>query len=92
MKQFAAAVYDAAVHFNVGNLGTLLLYDKMNIDRGFYTTKGCLRENKTRISNALRKSSSFYQDRRKRIRGEKKLKLVRNKTTEGKVYEPGMDD
>ena len=57
-KQFSAAVYDAAVHFKVGNIATLLIYDKLHIDRGFYTTKGCLDKNKTRISTQCGKVAS----------------------------------
>ena len=49
-KQFSAAVYDAVVHFKVGNIATLLIYNKLHIDRGCYTTKGCLDKNKTIIS------------------------------------------
>ena len=58
----------------------------MNFDKRSYTTEGCLRENKTRISNAIHCSLS-YQDRRRNIGGEKKLKLVRSKTTGGKYMD-----
>ena len=33
------AVLDAAAdHFDIGNLATLLISDKLNIERGYYTT------------------------------------------------------
>ena len=71
---------------------TLMIYDKLNIERGYYTTRGCIDDNTVRINNARRKSSNVYQGRRKFIRGEKKRKLVNRKKTEGKVYGPGMAD
>ena len=68
-KQFATAIFDDTAHFNIGNLATL--YDKLDIERGYYTTKGCIDDNCMRINNARRKSSDEYQGRRKFIRGEK---------------------
>ena len=56
------------------------------IDRGYYTTLGCIDDNTRRISNSVRKSGANYQCRRKVIRGLKKQKLVKNKKLEGKVY------
>ena len=46
------AVHDAAAHFNVGNLATLLIYDKL--ERGYYTTPGCLEHDNQRVKNARR--------------------------------------
>lgn len=91
-KQFAAAIFDAAAHFNRGNLATLMIYDKLNIERGYYTTKGCIAGNTARIKNARRKNSVEFQGRRKFLRGEKKRKMVKRKKTEGKVYGPGIAD
>ena len=42
LTTFEIAVYDSAVHFNVGNLATLLIYSSVDIDRGYYTTQGCV--------------------------------------------------
>ena len=50
-KQFATAIFDATVHFNIGNLATL--YDKLDIGRGYYTTKGCIDDNCVRIITML---------------------------------------
>ena len=50
-----------------------MIYDKLDIERGYYTTKGCIDDNCVRINNARRKSSDEYQGRRKFIRGEKKV-------------------
>ena len=46
------AVYDAAAHFNIGNLASLLVYDNVNIERGYYTIQGCIVDNNVRIKNA----------------------------------------
>ena len=32
MASFELAVYDAAAHFNIGNLVSLLVYDNVNMD------------------------------------------------------------
>ena len=60
-RQFAMAIFDAAAHFNIGNLATLMIYDKLNIERGYYTIRGCIDDNTVRINNARRKSSNVYQ-------------------------------
>ena len=70
-KQFATAIFDATAHFNIGNLATRMIYDKLDIERGYYTTKSCIDDNCVRINNARRKSSDEYQGRRKFIREEK---------------------
>ena len=70
-KQFATVIFDATAHFNIGNLATLMIYDKLDIERGYYTTKGCIDDNCVRINNARRKSSDEYQGCRKFIRGER---------------------
>ena len=37
-KKFATAIFDATAHFNIGNLATLMISDKLDIERGYYTT------------------------------------------------------
>ena len=81
-KQFATAIFDATAHFNIGNLATRMIYDKLDIERGYYTTKSCIDDNFVRINNARRKSSDGYQGRRKFIRGEKKRKFVNREKQE----------
>ena len=63
-KQFQMAVHDAAVHFNIGNLATLFIYDKLDIERGYYTTPGCLEHDNQRVKNARRQSTSYVKTRR----------------------------
>ena len=69
-KQFATAIFDATAHFNIGNLAAArLICDKLDIERGYDTTKSCIDDNFVRINNARRKSSDEYQGHRKFIRG-----------------------
>ena len=53
-KQFGLGVLDAADHFNIGNLATLLMYDKMGMQRGFYTMDACYAE-RGRVSDKNKK-------------------------------------
>ena len=53
MATFELAVYDAAAHFNIGNLASLLVYDNVNIERGYYTIQGCIVDNNLRIKKML---------------------------------------
>ena len=88
LTTFGFAVYDAVTHFNIGNLASLILYDKVNIERGYYTPLGCISDNETRISNSVRQSSNKQKTRRRYLRGKKKVgdKL---KNVEGKMYSVG---
>ena len=54
MASFELAMYDAAAHFNIGNLSSLLVYDNINIEGGYYTILGCFVDNNRRIKNAQR--------------------------------------
>ena len=68
-KVFELSVLDAVPHFNIGNLATLLIFDKLGIKRGYYTTKGCLDNDKIRIDNSKRKSLDSAKSRRRILRG-----------------------
>ena len=70
-KQFATAIFDATAHFNIGNLATRMIYDKLDIERGCYTTKSCIDDNFVHINNARRKSSDEYQGRSKFVNRKK---------------------
>ena len=76
MTTFELAVYDAVAHFNIGNLATLLIFDKINIERGYYTTLGCITENNCRIQNAKRQSSDSAKTRRRYLRGQKEVEVT----------------
>ena len=91
-KQFAATIYDAAAYLNIANLAALLIYDKLNIERGDYITTGGIDGNITLITNARIKSNVEFQGRRKVLRGEQKRKMVKRKKAKGKVCEPGTSD
>ena len=85
-KQFEMGVLDAVAHFNIGNMATLLIYDKMGMERGFYTLKGCMNENTSRIKNANRKDKESVKIRRRLLRGVRKCKSDKSKKQEGSVY------
>ena len=87
-KQFQMAVHDAAAHFNIGNLATLLIYDKLDIERGYYTTTGCLENDNQRVKNVRRQSTSYVKTRRCIVRGLKKKKGDKTKKHEGTLYGP----
>ena len=88
-KVFELALFDAVAHFNIGNLATLLIFDKVGLERGYYTTKGCLDDNKTRIENAKKKSMESVQIRRRILRGARKNMSDKTKKQEGSVYGAG---
>ena len=88
-KVFELALFDAVAHFNIGILATLLIFDKMGLERGYYTTKGCLDDNKTRIENAKKKSMESVQIRRRILRGARKNMSDKTKKQEGSVYGAG---
>ena len=68
-KVFELAVFDTVSHFNIGQLETLLIFDTLGIERRYYTMKGCLDGNKTRIDNAKKKSTSSVKTRRRILMG-----------------------
>ena len=87
--QFEIGVYDSVAHFNIGNLATLLIYDKSNIERGYYTVVGCTEDNQYRTKNAKRLSSDTFKSRRRFLRGKRKSKGDKTRVLEGKLYGPG---
>ena len=83
------AAYDAVAHFNIGNKATLLIFDGMQMNRGYYTTLGCQDDNNYRLKNASRKSGDRYRMRRKLLRGKKKSKGDKTSEIEGLLYGAG---
>ena len=57
-KQFEMGVLDAAVHFDIDNRATLLIYDKNE-----YEMNDSLKENTGRIKNANRKDTGSVKIR-----------------------------
>ena len=86
---FEFGVYDAVAHFNLGNMATLNISDELGMEKGFYTTSGCQKENVTRIRNSVRKGSDLYIKRRQLLRGQRKRKGDKNKEAEGVTYKAG---
>ena len=87
--QFEIGVYDSVGHFNIGNLATLLIYDKSNIERGYYTVLDCTEDNQCRTENAKRLSSDKFKSRIRFLRGKRKSKGDKTRVVEGKLYGPG---
>ena len=88
MTTFELAVYYAVAHFNIGNLATLLIFDKINIERGCYTTLGCITDNICRLQNAKLQSSDSAKTRRRYLRGQKKVEVTIHIRC-GKIYSAG---
>ena len=83
---FQLGVYDAAAHFNVGNIASLRVCDEIGIERGCFTILGCSKNNNERINNSLRKSSKLYKSRRRQLRGLCKRKVNKDQSREGVAY------
>ena len=72
---------------SIGNLATLLIFNKVNIERGYYTTLGCITDNNCRIQNAKRQGSDSAKTRRRYLREQRKRKARSDNThkTEGQI-------
>ena len=68
---------------------TLLIVDKLGIERGYYTMKGCLDDYKTRIDNAKKESMSSVKTRRRIPWRVRKNKSDTTKEQEGCAYGGG---
>ena len=90
LNTFEIDVYDAVAHFNVGNLASLLIYDAVGVERGYWTVHGCIADDNYRLSNSRRQSSDIVKSHRRFLRGQRKVKSVKTKKQEGKVYGAGM--
>ena len=90
LQTFEIGTYDAVAHFNIGNSATLRIYDAVGLERGFWTLKGCADDDEYRKSNSRRQSSNTMKINRRKSRGLKKMKSVKNRKKEGKVYGAGM--
>ena len=72
-------------------MATLLIYDKLGLERGYWTEKG-YDNNIDRIKNSNRKSTESNRARRRQLRGIRKCKNVQDKKKEGKLYGAGIAD
>ena len=77
-------------HFNVGNFATLRIYDAVGLESEFWTLKGCADDDEYRKSNSRRQSSNTMKVHRRKLRGLKKCKSIKNRKKEGKVYGAGI--
>ena len=78
------SIHDAVIYFNTGGLGTLLIFDDVGIERGYWTIKGCESENQVRLDTSRRKSTDAAKIRRRKLRAKRKGILVQNEQKEGK--------
>ena len=93
------AVYDAVANFNYGRQASIdfLIFfyafldvlQKMNICAGYHTTTMCFELNKRRKYLAKYKSKDSTKKTRQIIRAERKNNAVKQKKSEGAVYNPG---
>ena len=90
LKTFEIGVHDSIIHFNVGALATLLVYDEVGVERGYWTIKGCESENRMRLNTSLRKTTESAKTQRRKLRGRKKGIIDKNREKEGKVYGSGI--
>ena len=77
-------------HFNVGNLASLLIYDAVGVERGYWTVQGCIDDDNFRLNNSCQQSSDIVKSRRRFLRGQRKVKCGKTEKQEGKVYGAGM--
>ena len=57
MKHLQLGTYDAVAHFNIGRKSSCLIYEKLGVIQGRYTTKQCQNLNRKRLYHAKYKSS-----------------------------------
>ena len=86
---FEMAIHDAVIHFNIGGLGTLLIFDDVGIERGYWTIKGCKSENQVRL-DTCRKSTDAAKIQRRKLHAKRKGIFVQNEQKDGKVYGSGI--
>lgn len=82
-------VYDAVANFNIGFKATILMYEKMGMIPGQYTSSGCKRLNAKRLKLSDYKTDGGNKSRRQILRGKKLKKSDKLKEFEGKLYQAG---
>ena len=50
---FSKYKHFTAARCNIGDLSIRMTYDKLYVERGYHTTKGCIDRNIARITNAV---------------------------------------
>ena len=82
-------VYDVVANFNDGRQGSIDVLQKMNICAGYHTPTMCFELNKRGKYLAKYKSKDSTKKTRKIIRAARKNNAVKQKKSEGTVYNPG---
>ena len=84
IEKLKLGVCDAIANFNIGRKASVMIYEKMSMKPGRYTTKGCSVQNKRGIYFANYKNKSPIKNVEKSF-GERKsgkmMKLLRKKGT-----------
>ena len=83
-------VASAVLSFNSGTAGLLAVYNKLDINSGYFTDKYCERRDKARIKFMTRKMSAKGKAIRKRKRAQRKGFDVVNEEKEGEQYGAGL--
>ena len=65
------SIHDDVIHFNIAGLGTLLIFDDVGTERGYWTIKGCESENQVRQDTSRRKSTDAAKIRRRKLRAKR---------------------
>ena len=89
LTQLKFGTYDAVANFNIGRKSSVLVFEKLGMIPGRYTTKGCDTRNLKRILMAEYKNQESVKKRRKVLRGQSKSTMDKNTEAEGSLYEPG---
>ena len=66
-----------------------LIYEKLGMKPGYFTTIGCSKLNNARLINAYKASCEVRINRRRHLRGTQKRRSDKHKETEGVVYGVG---
>ena len=62
----------------------------MNLERGYYTTTGCLSDDNTRLTNDSRQNLETTKMQRRYLRGKQKGKGDKQNEKEGVLYGGGL--
>ena len=89
-KTLEFGVASAVTCFNEGISGVLIVFKKLNIPHGTYTTKFCKGRDNDRIVVMEKKSSDKVKSRRKQLHAKKNAFIDANEEKKGSVYGAGL--
>ena len=77
------ATYDAVLHFNAGSKVELEVMKRLGVNPGHFMVEGTAKKDKMRLTECARHSTPARKQRRKYIRGIKKMNLDKITKAEG---------